>query len=225
MPKKTILILLATSLISLGCFSDDLNVKIRFDEINGLKPGEKVLFEESEIGQVRDVFYEKEGTYLVDVTINSDFKNAVTDHSRFCIVDDPVDPGGRAVEMIAVKDKGKPLEDGAVVRGDTRLAALIEKMEDDVSRAIGDLKQRFGRFSKDMKEVPENEDMKRLQKDLDQLLEEMKRSGAAFRDKVQKDIVPQLQKQIDNLKKRLQDLGREKEAEPLETRMDQIRRI
>ena len=225
MPKKTMLILLVGLVTSLGCFSNDLNVKIRFDQINGLKSGEKVLFEENEIGQVTDIFYEKEGTYLVDVTIRSDFRNAVTDHSRFCIVDDPVDPLRRAVEMIALKRKGRPLEDGAVVWGDTRLGVLIEKTEDDVSKAMGDLKERLGRFSEDMKEVPENEEIKRLQKDMDLLLEEMKRSGAAFRDKVQKDIVPQIQKQIEDLKKRLRDLGREKEAEPLETRMDQMRRI
>ncbi len=98
-------------------------------------------------------------------------------------------------------------------------------MEDDVSGAIGDLKQRFKRFSEDMKKAPEDEDMKKLQKDLDQLLDEMRQSGAEFRDKVQKDLAPKLQEEIDKLKERLRQLGREKEVEPLQVRMDEIREI
>jgi hypothetical protein len=222
---RSMLTLLSISLISLGCFSSDLHVKIRFDQINGLKAGEQVLFEENEIGRVTDVFYEKEGTYLVDVAINSDFKNAVAGNSRFFIVSHPSDPNRKAIEMITVKGEGRPLEDGAVVKGATRLSALLERLEDDMSKTMTDLKQRFKGFSEGLKEVPENEDIKRLQKDLDQLLDEMKRSGAAFRDKVQKDLVPRLQEEMDKLKERLKDLGREKEVEPVQTRMDEIREI
>jgi ABC-type transporter Mla subunit MlaD len=222
---RNMLILLSMSLISLGCFSSDLHVKIHFDQINGLKAGERVLFEQNDIGRVTDVFYGKDGIYLVDVAINSDFKNAATGNSRFFIVNDPTDPGSKAIEMITVKGEGRPLEDGALVEGATRLSALLEKMEDDVSSTMGDLKKRFKKFSEELKEVPENEDMKRLQKDLDQLLDEMKRSGAALRDKVQKELAPRLQEEIDKLKERLKEFGREKEVEPLQTRMDEIREI
>ena len=222
---KHIVILLSLSVIHLGCSAGDLQVKIRFDQINGLKAEERVLFEGNEIGHVTDVFYEKDGTYLVDVAIRGDFKNTVTGDSRFFIVNDPSDPGRRAVEMVTLKGEGRPLEDGAVVKGRTRLSALIEKMEDDLSRAMDHLQKRFEGFSKELKQVPEDEDVKKLQKDLDQLLDEMKRSGTEFRDRVQRDLVPRLQEEIDRLKERLKEFGREKEAEPLQTRMDEIRQI
>ncbi len=222
---RNMLILLSVYFVCLGWFSSDLNLKIRFDQINGLKSGERILFEENAIGKVTDVFYEKDGTYLVDVAINRDFKNAVTGNSRFFIVNDPSDPGSKAIEMITVKGEGRPLEDGAVVEGATRLSALLDKMGDDFEKTMADLKKRFKGFSEGLKEIPENKGIKRLQKDLDQLLEEMKRSGAAFRDKVQKDLAPRLQEEIDKLKDRLRELGREKEVEPLQTRMDEIRKI
>jgi len=222
---RNILILLSISLMSWGCFSSDLNMKIRFNQINGLKGGERVLFEENDIGRVADVFYEKEGTYLVDVAIQGDFKNAVTENSRFFIVNDPSNPRSKAIEMTTVKGEGRPIKNGTVVKGATRLSALLERLEDDMSKTIADLKKRFKGFSEDLKEVPKNEDIKNLQKDLDQLLEEMKRSGAAFRDKIQKDLAPKLQEEIDKLQERLRELGREKEVEPLQTKMDEIRKI
>lgn len=223
---RNLWMLLSVSLVSLGCYTGDLNLKVRFDHIHGLKPGERIIFEENDIGRVTDVFYEKDGTYLVDVEIRGDFKNAVTENSRFFVVSDPLDRGRKAIEMIMVKEeKGRPLEDGAVVRGTTRLSALLDKMEEDASRTMADLKKRFGEYSDELKKVPEGEDLKRFQKDLDQLLDEIKRSGAAFREKVQKELVPRLQEEIDKLKERLRELGREKEVEPLQTKMDEIRRI
>jgi paraquat-inducible protein B len=215
----------AIYIFALGCYSEDLHLKIRFDQINGLRGGERVLFEGNDIGQATDVFYGKDGIYLVDVKINNDFKNALTEHSRFFIVKDPSDQGRKAIEVITVKKDGRPLEDAAVVKGATRLSALIEKLEDDMSKTMIDLKQRFKGFSEELKQVPEREDIKNLQKDLDQLLEEMKRSGAEFRDKVQKELAPRLQEEIDRLKERLRELGREKEAEPLQTKMDEMRKI
>ena len=225
---RRILILLSMIsvwLVCLGWFSTDLDFKIRFAQINGLKSEERIVFEENTIGKVTDIFYEKDGTYLVEVEIDSDFKNAVTGNSQFFIVKDPSDPGKKAIEMITVKGEGEPLEDGAVVEGSTRLSALLDKMGDDLEKSMADLKKRFKGFSEGAKEIPENENIKRLQKDLDQLLEEMKQSGAAFRDKVQKDLVPRLQEEIDKLNERLRELGREREAEPLQTKMDEIRKI
>jgi len=215
---------LSVSLIA-GWFSSDLDIHIRFDQIDRLRGEARVLFEKNAIGRATKVSYEKDGTYRVDVTIQDDFKNAVTDACRFFIVDDPSEPATKAIEMIQVNREGNALKDGAVVKGVTRLSALMERMEDNMSRTVEDLKERFKAFSKDLKEAPQSEDIKKLQKDLDQLLEKMKRSGASFRDKVQKDLVPKLQEEIDKLRDRLRELDREKEAEPLQTKMDEIRNI
>ncbi len=222
---RNVLVLLSMSLVILGWYSGDLNLKIRFDQIYGLKVGERIIFEQNEIGSVTGVVYEKDGTYLVDVEINDDFKNAVTGRSRFFIVKDPSHSNRKAIEVITVKGEGRPLEDGAVVQGSTRFSALLSKMEDDVTRNMENLKKTFRKLSEELKEIPEDEDIKRLQKDLDQLLEEMKRSGAAFREKVQKDLLPRLQEELERLKERLRELGREKEVEPLQTKMEEIRKI
>jgi len=38
-------------------------------------------------------------------------------------------------------------------------------------------------------------------------------------------VLPRIEKKIEKLKERLKKSGREKEAEPLETQMDQMRKI
>ncbi|MBW1782551.1 MAG: hypothetical protein JRL30_17630 [Deltaproteobacteria bacterium] len=217
--------LLSMSFVILGWYGGDLDLKIRFDHIYGLKVGDRIIFEQNEIGSVTHVVYEKERSYLVDVEIHKNFRNAVTGRSRFFIVTDPSRPTSKAVEMIMAKGEGRPLADGAVVRGSTRFAAFLDKMEDDLSRNMETLTQTIKRFSEELKEIPEDEDIQRLKKDLDQLLDEMKRSGAAFREKVQKELLPRLQEEIEKLKEKLRTLGREKEVEPLQTKMDEMRKI
>ena len=53
----------------------------------------------------------------------------------------------------------------------------------------------------------------------------MKKAGSAFREKIQKELLPRLQKEIEKLKERLRKFGREKEVEPLEVKMEELRKI
>jgi hypothetical protein len=42
---------------------------------------------------------------------------------------------------------------------------------------------------------------------------------------IQKEILPRLEEQLQNLKKRLQKKGKEDELKPLETKMEKIKKI
>jgi hypothetical protein len=42
---------------------------------------------------------------------------------------------------------------------------------------------------------------------------------------MQKEILPRLEQELENLRKRLREKGREDELKPLEIKMDEIRRI
>ncbi len=221
---KNILMWVSMSVVVSGWFSSDLNLQIRFEQIMGLKTGDRIVFEQNVIGEVARVVYEKEGTYLVDAEIRHEFKNAATNHSHFFIAADPSEAGRKAIEMVTEKGKGDPLEDGAVVEGSTKLSVLLEQMEDDVAKSVGDMKETFRKFAEELKEVPDSLEIRRLQEYLGRLLEEMKQ-GDAFREMVQKDLLPRLQEEIEKLKERLEKSGREKEVEPLQTQMDEMRKI
>ena len=138
--KLTFLIMLV---VILGCYSKDFELKIRFAQVEGLKAGDRIIFEQNHIGKVGNISYSKDGNYTVGVEIKKDFKNAVTEHSRFFITKDPSNKSNKVIEMVKMKKAGLPLQDGTIVDGSTRLSTLLNKMEDDFSRIISEIKSNF----------------------------------------------------------------------------------
>ena len=86
---KRFWILFVLVLIVSGCFQRGLNIKIKYDHIDGLEKGDRVVFEGNGIGQVSSSYHTRDGYFLIAVSINRNFGNAVTEHSRFSIIDDP----------------------------------------------------------------------------------------------------------------------------------------
>ncbi|MBW2099739.1 MAG: hypothetical protein JRG68_03070 [Deltaproteobacteria bacterium] len=222
---KKILILLMFSLVVLGCRQSSLNLKIRYDQIQGLKKGDRVIFERNHIGIVTDVSYSVDAYYMVDVSIKNDFANAATEHSVFFITTDPQNKNKKAVEMIQLRKGGSPLQEGAIVFGSTKSSAIFHQMWSDLENKMDVFKKDFEQFLEDLSRIPESEKFKTLEKELDRLAEEMKRSGEAVQEKIRKELLPKLREELEKLREKLQESGREDELKPLETKMEKIRGI
>ena len=222
---KNIVILMMISFVGLGCNAGDLDLSVIFDDIQGLKSNDSVIFEHNRIGKVNDVTYTKEGTYRVELRIDKAFKNAATEHVRFFIISDPQNQGRKAVEMIQTHEGGKPLQNDAVIEGSRKSSAVFERLEKDIEKGIEDLRKEFDEFAEELKKIPDSEAYKALEKTLADLYDEMKRSGKEVREKIQKEILPQIEKELENLKKRLQKKGQENELKPLEIKMEEIKKI
>ncbi len=222
---KTIQILLMLPLVFWGCKGSDVNIKLRCDQIQGLREGDRVIFEQNRIGEVTGIFYLVDGHYMVDLSIKKDFANAATEYSKFFIIGDPQNKGRKAIEMIQTRRGGSPLTNGATVEGSTRSSAAFSRMGDDLEKGLEDLKEHFARFFEDLRSVPESQEFKKLEKELERLGEEMKRSGKSAREKIQKELLPRLKHEIEKFREQLRKFGREKELEPLETQMKKMREI
>ena len=59
--RKKILILLILPFVFLACKENSLNLKICFNQVQGLKHGNRVIFEQNHIGSVKRLFYSDEG--------------------------------------------------------------------------------------------------------------------------------------------------------------------
>ncbi len=222
---KNILILVAFSIVMLGCYSKDLNLKIRFAQIEGLRADDQIIFEKNHIGKVDAISYSEGGDYIADVKIDKGFTKAVTEHSRFLIINDPSEKGRKAIEMVKVAEGGAPLEKGTIIEGSTRFALLLSLMEEDFGEAMSELSRKINKLSDDIKQIPESKEIKNFEHYLNELKEKMKKAGSAFQEKIQKELLPRLQKEIEKLKERLRKFGREKEVEPLEVKMEELRKI
>ena len=117
---KKIFLLLIISSVMLGCYNRDLNLKIRFAQTEGLRTDDRIIFEKNHIGKVEAISYSKGGDYIADIKIHKGFKKAVTEHSRFFIINDPSEKGRKAIKMVKVAEGGVPLVRGAMIKGSTR---------------------------------------------------------------------------------------------------------
>ncbi len=216
---QRILIPLVLALVFLGCQESALRVKVRYDQIQGLKEGDRVLFEQNPIGEVTRIFYSADGYYVVDVAIDRAFANAATEHSNFFIIKDPLSGEKRAIEMVQTRKRGSPLQGGASVEGSTKSSGVFIQTGEDFEKGLENLKEQFERFFEDLRSVPESEELRKLEKELERLAEEMKRSSKEVREKIQKELLPRLQEEIEKLREQLRKFGREDELEPIETQM------
>ena len=222
---KKILILLLLAMSFIGCKETGLNLKIRYNQIQNLNEGDRVIFEQNHIGQVVDVFYSEDGYYMVNVAIKKDFANAVTEHSKFFVTSDPLNEGEKSIEITQTPRGGTPLADGATVIGSAKPSAQFNQMLDAFGKALEDLQKQFEEFLDDLRKIPESEEFKKLEKELGDLLEDMKNSGKEAREKIQKEVLPKLKRELEELRERLRKLGREEEIKPLEVQMEQIRKM
>lgn len=222
---KKILPLLIISVVILGCYSRDLNLKIRFSQTEGLKANDSIIFEKNYIGKVDAISYSERGDYIADVKIDKGFKKAITEHSRFFIINDPAENGRKAIEMIKVAEGGVPLEKGAIIVGSTRFSLLLGQMEEEVGKVMSEINHKINKLAGEIKQIPESGEIKKLENYLKQLKEKMDKEGRAFREKMQKELLPWLQEEIEKLKERLRKFGREKEVKPLEVKMEELRKI
>jgi paraquat-inducible protein B len=211
-----------TVFLLFACDETGLNLKIRFDQIQGLQTDNRVFFETNHVGRVTRVFYAKEGHYMVDLILKEDFANAATEDSWFFIINDPQAAGKKAIEILQLRKGGTPLADGSMVEGSTRSAAAYQKILEDFDKEAGKLGKQLQQFFEDLSKLPESDEVKKLQKDLEELGREVEKAGKATRDKIQNEIVPMLKEELEHLKKRLEKFGREKEVEPLEEQLEKL---
>jgi hypothetical protein len=221
-----------------------LNVKIKFDQIYGLQKGDRVIFQQNHIGNVTEVFYSKEGYYTIGIvinkdfvdaatehsrffiiSINKDFVDAATEHSRFFIISDPRDTDKMAVEITQARKDGSPLKNNSVVEGSSKTSAFVDQILNELLDGFGGLKKQFEHFSEELQSIPESEEFKNLEEELKRLGEEMGRSGEAVREKIQKEVLPQLKEELEELRERLRQFGREDELEPIEIEMRKMTEI
>lgn len=220
------LFIIAVILLSAqACKSNTLSVIVQFDAVSGLTRQDRVVFEQNTIGNVEDLHFKKDGRYDVRLLIDKGFANAVTEHSRFVIVDDPDRQGSKAVAVRLDRLGGAPLADGATVEGTSSFNDVARQLQKEMAAGFDFFQKQIEQFSQDLKQVPDSEAYQRIKKALSDLADEMVRAEKKTREKLKQDWLPRIESEIEAFKKQLEDLDREKEAEPLEKELERLRKI
>lgn len=220
--KKLALISAALLISMAGCTDGAAEFKIRFADVHGLRKGAPVYFDESVIGDVREIDYTEDGIFLVSVAIRKAFASAATDTSRFYIDRDPEEGSQKVIRVVQLKPGGQPISQDAVVEGQTRYAVLYEQFARELGQNIAALESGIEAFLNELQGFPADEQIKELERQLDAIIADLGTMNRAMKDKLEHDILPLLKEKIEALRKRLERSGREQSLEPLDRKMHTI---
>jgi hypothetical protein len=212
---------LALFLILASC-GQDLHFKIHFDEIGGLTEGDPLVLNDQQVGKVVAIDAAEGGGQLVGVAIDRASVGAATVDSKFYLLDNPNDPTHQHIEIVQARPDGKPLAEGAIVEGSRPgplgllpFGTILKQFGD----ALRDLREQVERFRQEFEKLPRSEEAKKLEEEWRRLMDEMREAQSAAEGSLKKELLPKLQKQMEELKKKLQELeeGSRKKGKPLET--------
>ena len=212
--RTTILVLVSTFFF-VGC--TPLDFTVTFKDIGGLKAGAPVLVDQTPVGRVTAISPTGNGTYDVSVEVDKEFKAFMTEHSIFRLTPSLENPGQTVLRVTQRAPGGIPLEKGVIVQG------AEEPSLPDLSGMLKKLETGFGQFMDEVGKIPESEEYKRLESAMEEFAKEMKASGKEVQETLKNEILPKLRKELEALKKRLEDRGQA--LEPLEEKLDTLKEI
>ncbi|MFC1869370.1 hypothetical protein ACFL0H_14725 [Thermodesulfobacteriota bacterium] len=100
---------------------------------------------------------------------------------------------------------------------DSSSSANIDESLDGLEDRLKELKKQFELFSKRLKEkIPERKELKSLINELNRLREEVRKSGKSVKDKIEKEFIPKLKKEIDKLRDKLLKPHEKGPGEPIQ---------
>lgn len=215
----------SVGLTTMACRSNAIWINVTFDQLSGLAREDRVLFEGNQIGSVQAVQYNPDRSYTVQVQIDKGFANAVTQYSRFRIIQDPGRSSREALEIVLTQQGGTPLESGTTVVGAPAEDDLLSQIQKDLESGFEFLKEQIKNIERDVQQYPESEEFKNLKKSIEDLGAEIQQKEKEAQEKIKREWLPRIERELDELREKLKRFGREKEMEPLEKEVDRIRRI
>jgi hypothetical protein len=202
-----------------------LQLTVLYDRTEGLKENDPVLWNEQKIGKVQSVKQNVQGQASVQLQIRKDFSDKVTDESRFVIQTDPQRQGQSLVNMVNLSEKGNPLPTGTAVEGSTYLSLQLEKTERGLEAWRKQLERELERWEEELSQLPERESYKELEREMDYWLNKLGQAGVETREYFKEEVLPRLEEALRELRKRLRQLGKEKQIETLEVKLDKLKSI
>ena len=202
-------------LLILSACGQDLHFKISYDKTDGLSEGAPVVLDDQTIGKVTGVKQTKSGGRLVEVSLPHESASSITTDSSFILADDPDNPQQKRIEVILAETGGKPIAEGAEVRGTypNPLGGFFQfgELLREIGGALGELRTQVEHFRQDFQKLPDSPESNQLQEEWRKLTDEIAKTQNEAGYAMKKEILPKLEKEMENLRNRLKEMEK---AEP-----------
>ena len=210
------------ALVLFGCGGATYNFRIQFDDIDGLRKNDQVFFDKTPVGIVTDVKYTDTGNYFVSVAVEDKFSSLLKDSSTFYIDSNPETGGQQAVRIIQTEDGGNILKRNAIVEGQSKYSAIYGQIADNFRKNIHAMETEINKFLKGLQDFSESEQIKQIERQLEKILAELDNLSAEMKHKLETDILPRIKEQIEELRRRLQQIGKEEKLKYVDRKIEAI---
>ena len=219
---RNLIISALTALVLIGCFGTRHNFMIRFNDIEGIRKSDQVFFDKTPIGVVTDVEYTDSGGYLVKVAVEDQYSSLPKDSSTFYIDSHPEAEGQKAIRIIQIQDEGNIIEKNAIVEGQTKYVAIYGRIASKFRKNVGVIESEINEFLKGLQNLTEDEQIKQIERQLDKILAEIENLSVQMKHKLETEILPRIREQIEELRRRLGEIGKEKKLKYVDQKIKTI---
>jgi paraquat-inducible protein B len=219
---KNLIFSAITALILTGCIETTHKFMIRFNDIEGLRKNDQVFFDKTPIGVVTDVEYTDSGNYLVKVAVEDQYSSLPKDSSMFYIDSNPENESQKAVRIIQIGEDGNTIEKNAIVEGQTKYAAIYGQIANKFRKNVRVMESEINEFFKGFQNLTEDEQIIQLERQLDKILAEIENLGAQMKHKLETEILPRIREQIEELRRRLEEIGKEEKLKYVDQKIETI---
>ncbi len=211
-----------SALVLIGCIGTTHNFKIRFNDIQGLRKNDRVFFDQTAIGEVTGIEYTDTGNSLVSVAVEDQFASLPKDSSTFYIDSNPETEERKAIRITQIKDGGNIIEKDTIVEGQSKYVSIFDQIANKFRKDVHVLESEINEFIKGLQNLSESEQIKQIERQLDKILAEIENLSVEMKHKLETDILPRIKEQLEELRRRLEKIGKEEKLKHVDKKIEKI---
>ncbi len=196
--RWTVLVVCALALASVAARSGGLPLVAEVENSKGLKAGDTVLFEGKPVGEVDHVGFGEKDVVEVRMTVDSDASERIRKSGVF-VVNDPAGGKRPTIEYFVLDANSPPADPGTRMPSVRSVAEVWMRRgrvsADELSRAMS---QGVDQFRKNLEELRQSPEWAKLKDQVARLSAQLTVTGDEL-TRLLNDQLPKLQKDLDNL--------------------------
>jgi ABC-type transporter Mla subunit MlaD len=214
-----------------GCalFDPNLKLKVMFDDQKGLKEEADVVYayRNQVIGKVTKIEKLQGKDVIAHLDIESDFKGLVRTGALF-VIETPLfkekAPARVLMDVLPKDMDNPPIESGSLIKGVSWAYYQMAISAAAVGPAIESILQQSKRFLKEIEDVINSEEFDRLVEEIKKESERIAQLTEQQKKKFQEEILPELEKQVDEALKRLEMGQKEEDKKNLQREFEGLKK-
>jgi MlaD protein len=188
-------------------YTEDREIFIVFDKISGIGPGSELKLGGVPVGEVKDAEVTDDGAIGINAKIYKGYKDKVNSSSVFIIesADKSGKSGKKQISVEVLNEKAPPFSQGAKAKGYSSRAQFALRTQEKA------LEDSYRKFENWLNQLRESEEGKKLKKQMHELMEEARKNAERGIEEFNQEM-PRLKKRFDEIIDELKKHGGGKEV-------------